>query len=428
MRPKTTSNTIKIRVQTGDGTSVSDLHLAYAAEDQPNGEKPAGIHLTPGAPVAQLGGKQTAYLPFTIWADNTADQTDKLVLKVKSDESAPGAWGTVTINTYFSQAKPVLTFTPNHVETGLALDDTVTETVTLKNSGLADMHDVQLSLLNSDGTQAPNWVYLSTAAGINNLAVGNTQQVGVTFAPTSAVADVDYAFKLRVKAANHATTDINLYAAVTQSGVGNILFKLSDIYTGTFAQNGDLIEGLADARVKLQNEKTLSIEYNQLSDSVGEARFENIPAGPYKCRITANNHQEYIGRVWIKPGVTVNEEVFLDYNLVTVEWQVNEITIEDKYEIVLSATYETNVPAAVVVVEPASVSLPAMKAGDVFNGEFTLTNYGLIRADNVKLSLPSNDQYFIYEMLGGLPESIAAKSAHHRAVSHHLHQVPGCGR
>ena len=111
----------------------------------------------------------------------------------------------------------------------------------------------------------------------------------------------------------------------------------------------------------------------------------------------------------IKPGVTINEDVFLDYNLVTVEWQVNEITIEDKYEIVLSATYETDVPAAVVVVSPASVTLPKMQAGDVLNGEFTLTNHGLIRADNIVVNLPPSDQHFKYEILGGVPTSMQAK-------------------
>ena len=93
----------------------------------------------------------------------------------------------------------------------------------------------------------------------------------------------------------------------------------------------------------------------------------------------------------------------------TVEWEVNEITIEDKYEIVLTATYETDVPAAVVAVKPASISLPAMNAGDVFNGEFTLTNYGLIRADDLRVSLPPGDQYFTYELMGGLPQSLSAK-------------------
>jgi hypothetical protein len=187
------------------------------------------------------------------------------------------------------------------------------------------------------------------------------------------------------------------------------LFKLSYIYTGTVDQNAKIIQGLAGAKVKLQNEEMLSLEYSRTSDSFGHAYFGALPGGRYKCRVTARNHQEYIGRVWIKPGVTSTEDIFLDYNLVTVEWSVTETTIEDKYDIVLTAVYETDVPAAVVVIEPASVALPQMRAGDVFNGEFTLTNYGLIRADNLNFSLPADDQYFKYEMLGGLPDSLEAK-------------------
>jgi len=78
-------------------------------------------------------------------------------------------------------------------------------------------------------------------------------------------------------------------------------------------------------------------------------------------------HQEVIGRFWIKPGITVSEQVFLDYNLVTVEWSVTEITLEDRYEINLEATYETDVPAAVVIIDPLSVNLPEMAIGEVYS-------------------------------------------------------------
>ena len=57
----------------------------------------------------------------------------------------------------------------------------------------------------------------------------------------------------------------------------------------------------------------------------------------------------------------MHEEVFLDYNVVTVEWSVIETTIEDEYEVVLTATFKTDVPAPVLVVEPASVTLPPME-------------------------------------------------------------------
>ena len=169
------------------------------------------------------------------------------------------------------------------------------------------------------------------------------------------------------------------------------------------------MQGLQGARIKVQNEAVDTETAVQTTDSAGEALFSGLPACRYKYRITAADHIEQIGRLWVKPAVTVNEEVFLDYNLVSVEWEVNETTIEDRYEITLNTTFETDVPAAVVVVSPASVTLPKMQAGDVLNGEFTLTNHGLIRADNIVVNLPPNDQHFKYEILGGVPDSMQAK-------------------
>ncbi|MEX1347818.1 MAG: right-handed parallel beta-helix repeat-containing protein, partial [Desulfobacterales bacterium] len=332
--PKNYSKTVSIRVDTGEGTAVNNLRLEYNREDQPTEEYPPGVHLTTGAANAYLDGNKTAWLPFTLWADNTAETSSKLVLKVKSDESHPDAWGTVTVNTQFSEASPVLHFSPNHVETGTSREKAVTETVVLENKGLAPLNDVRLSLHNQDGSPAPGWVYLTSSADQGVIEVGDRRNLGIAFSPTSAVAEGNYAFGLRVSASNYAATTINLYLAVTQQGQGNVLFKVSDIYTGTLNQNGDLIQGLGDARIKLQNEAVLIEEYTGYTDSFGEAWFEDIPSGRYKCRITAKNHQDYIGRIWIKPGVSLNEDVFLDYNLVTVEWEVNEITIEDKYEIV----------------------------------------------------------------------------------------------
>ncbi len=91
------------------------------------------------------------------------------------------------------------------------------------------------------------------------------------------------------------------------------------------------------------------------------------------------------------------------------EWSVTEITLQDRYEITLNATFETDVPAPVVVAEPTSLNLPDLKAGDVLNGEFSLTNYDLVRADNVQVVLPSSDQYFRYELLTAIPTSLQAK-------------------
>ena len=108
----------------------------------------------------------------------------------------------------------------------------------------------------------------------------------------------------------------------------------------------------------MQNEDVASVIHELVTDSLGEALFQGLPAGRYKFRARASNHQEVGGRFVVKPGITHNQSIFLDYNLVTVEWSVREITIQDRYEITLNATFETDVPAAVVVMQPASVNLP----------------------------------------------------------------------
>ncbi len=297
---------------------------------------------------------------------------------------------------------------PDHVETGVAHEDIVTESITLSNKGLADLADVFLTLIDGTGKPAPDWVRLNTPADLSTLAVGDGREVSISFLPGSDTAQGSKVFYLSVTSSNYPATNIGLYPTITSSGIGNALFKLSDIYTGTFNAKNELIRGLADGKITLQNEATLS-SHTATTDSLGQALFEDLTAGPYKCRITANAHQEYTGRVWIRPGITVGKEVFLEYNLVTVEWEVNEITIEDKYEIILSATFETDVPAPVVLAEPLSITLPNMEKGDVFLGEFTLINYGLIRADNLSIPVPKSDANFQYEILTGIPDSLEAK-------------------
>jgi RHS repeat-associated protein len=55
------------------------------------------------------------------------------------------------------------------------------------------------------------------------------------------------------------------------------------------------------------------------------------------------------------------------------------------------------------------VNLPEMQAGDVFHGEFNLTNYGLIRANELRFALPPDNANYKYELIDGLPDSLEAK-------------------
>ncbi|MCU7856266.1 MAG: carboxypeptidase-like regulatory domain-containing protein, partial [Candidatus Thiodiazotropha sp. (ex Lucinoma borealis)] len=394
----------------GQGTTATNLRLVYEAIDQPSGQFPAGLTLTPAAPV-NLQAEQRSPLAFTIEGDNSAAPVGSLVMRVVSDESGSQPLATINIDYELSEAEPALYFSPNYLETGVAHDDAVTESITLENRGLADLTDIQVSLLNEFNAPAPNWVYLMSAQNQGTLAIGATRQIQLAASPTYLVPDGIYPIKLRVESSNHPTTDINVFVAVTQSGIGHALFKASDIYTATLDENDDPIPGLAGARIHLQHEEVLNREYNGTTDENGEALFSDLVAGRYRFRASAPNHQDLLGRLTVKPGITTAQDVFLDFDLITVEWSVTEITIEDRYEITLHATYETDVPAAVIVLEPTSTLLPDMAVGDVFQGELRLTNYGLIRADGVQFVPPGEDGYFRYEFLANLPDTLGAKES-----------------
>jgi len=384
-----------------------NVHLVYEAIDQPLGYFPSGVQVNLGKALSVLNAGEPEHLSFTVSADKSAKSSGKLVLKLISDERSDTPIGRVIVNYHFSIAHPALFGSPSYIETSVTKENSVTETLTLENQGLADLTGLTVALLNEAGRPAPNWIYLTTPEKLGTLAVGEKRDVQIMASPSASVEEGNYLFILRASGDNHAPIDIYVALAVTQSGVGRILFKVADIYTATLDDQGNVIEGLAGAKIHVQNERVLTIEQT-LTDKVGEALFKDLPAGRYKFKASAPNHQEVIGRFRIKPGVTVSKRVFLDYNLVTVEWSVTEITIEDRYEINLEATYETNVPAPVVLLEPLSVNLPAMQPGEVFYGELTLTNYGLIRADDLKFDLP-NDQYFKYDLLDDLPISLGAK-------------------
>ncbi|TAL18393.1 hypothetical protein EPN96_01085, partial [bacterium] len=408
--PRNFEQKIPITVIAGEGTTASNLRIVYDAADQTGGTLPAGVSIEPVNSLASLLPNQKSVLEFKFWGDNTAAASGVAVLKVVSDEEV---WGKVTINYHLTAAAPVLSFMPNYVDTGVRQGEVITETVTLENKGYASFVNVSLSLVDAEGNVAPGWMLLNAQKNPVELAVGEKIEVPITFAPPSSLFEGVYSYKLRVSSSNAPQVDINLFITVTQSGNGNALFKVEDIYTGTTDESNNVVQGVGGAKIYLQNELAYLQTFTVNTDATGEALFTAIPAGQYKYRASAPDHEEVVGRIWVKPGVTANEKVFLKNNLITVEWSVVPTLIEDEYEIVLHTTFQTNVPAAVVTFNPTYIGLPEMKKGDVYQGELEITNQGLINAKNAVFTKPDGKAYYSFELLTGIPSVIAAKTTIH---------------
>ncbi|WP_210425237.1 Ig-like domain-containing protein [Spongiibacter thalassae] len=399
-------DTIPVTLRSGPGTTASNLRV----ELHPDTPLAAGVTLDIGQHL-NLGQNSNGTIDLDFTADHTAESQGQFAVQVFSDESGDTPLASIPVTYLLDEALPSLYWYPNYVETGVAQDESVSANFTLENRGLAEMVNVRVRLVDTGGNAAPSWLYLAVPEQQGSLAVGEQRPLQIIASPPASLAEGQYQYKLRISSDNHPVREANVFVAVTQSGIGGALFKVSDIYTATLDGTGQVIEGLSGAKVRLINEEVAAVEFSLTTDASGEALFSEIPSGNYLYRISAPNHADGAGRLRVLPGVVASENFFLDYNLVTVEWSVNEVTIEDRYDITATATYETSVPAAVVIVEPLSINIPNLTVGEVYYGELRITNYGLIRADNLQVDLPPSDDFYRYELMVGLPDTIEANES-----------------
>jgi RHS repeat-associated protein len=390
-------------VTAGPGTVATNVRVVVRPEDQPTGALPAGLLVDPGAGIARLDSTQPARLDFHLTASPQVPRKATVVLRLVSGSDDTNPWALLRAECEFSEAFPLLRWSPALVETGVTPGSNLLEEVRLENVGIVAATNVFFSLHRSDGTPLPAWAALASSPNLPSLAVGAQALVGLNFRPPASVPDGDHNFLLRVRSGNHPALDMPIRVAVLTAGRGNAVFRVEDMYTGTVGH-----DGVIGARVRVRNQAVSGLERTVATDAKGEALFQDLPAGLYDYQVTSDTHVAANGRLWIRAGGTTSQKVMLTYSLVSVEWEVVPITIEDRYEIILTAVFETEVPGAVVTVSPTAVNLPQMFVGDVLHGEFVIENHGLIAAQDVGFQLPASDGYVRYELQEGLPDRIAA--------------------
>ena len=130
-----------------------------------------------------------------------------------------------------------------------------------------------------------------------------------------------------------------------------------------------------------------------LVDAEGFIEFTRVPVGNYTLRGTAPQHGGAQQSIFVGPG-GLDLELFMSRVLVTYSWTVVPVPFSDQYTITITLNFETNVPAPVVTVEPVVLDLDALD-GEVSYREFTITNHGLVAADNTLWEIENTDRYEI---------------------------------
>jgi hypothetical protein len=171
----------------------------------------------------------------------------------------------------------------------------------------------------------------------------------------------------------------------------------------------ELMEDVQGASITFQHQKLYELTYRTTTASDGTVMVADIPEGRYTYNVSATGHLPASGVFTVEPGIVTAAPVAMQVDLVNIEWSVTPVVIEDRYEITITQTFETNVPAPVLIVEPPKVDLPEMAPGEVFQGEFKVTNYGLVGVYDVALEFPGSfGEYDVEVLAGAVPDTIGA--------------------
>ncbi|WP_158247148.1 LamG-like jellyroll fold domain-containing protein [Geothermobacter hydrogeniphilus] len=375
-----TSHDVPIVLQNLSAAPLTGLSLNATA-----GDGITAMLLNVGDPVLRGDEKRTVTLRISAAQD--APDTATVTLGVDTDA---GLNRRISANIALYDNIPLISTSPSLIDTGLVRGTQQLKSFMLTNKGLETLSGVHLV------PPSTPWMVLASPAALGDIPVGQSRSVGVLIKPDADIKPGVYDDRIIVRSGNHISYTYHLQVTVTSNAVGGVLFDVLN----------ELREDVAGATITVQNQLQPELIYTLKTGTSGTVVKNDLPEGRYSYRVTAPGHVSYGSSFTIYPGKTVTVPVALEVTLVEVEWSVTEVTIEDRYEIQIKQTFETSVPTAVIVVEPPISNLPVLEPGEVYNGEFVITNYGLINAKFKGLNYPPTFDEYEIEVLGEFPENL----------------------
>jgi hypothetical protein len=318
--------------------------------------------------------------------------------------SAEGASITFTASVTLLPAVPMVTVVQpdvGYVEVSVDRGSLLSRQVTIMNGGLEDLKGVSIvppaniSWMVLNLPQAPGGT-----VPLPDLRVGQSNTFTVVFTPP---ADAPLGFsqdKLTIQGTNASGTfDVNLYARVTSANHGGVQFYVNDI----------LGLDVPNATARLRN-TTLQAESPPVQTDInGLVTVTNLQEGDWSWQVSAAGHSASVGTVTVVPDQTVNVSTRLNQSLVTVNFTVTPVPYTDQYEITIQQSFETHVPAPVLVLSPAYRELdvtPGYQATLVF----TVKNEGLIEMTDLTLTGQQDDVATLTPLITYVPVLLPQQS------------------
>ena len=285
---------------------------------------------------------------------------------------------------------------------------------TVTNAGKGESGKITLEL--------PSWMSSVTPREMPSLNSGESATVILRLTPTESMQlNVPVSGSIGLNCTNGEGMSLPFYIEPVSESTGTMVIDVCDENTYYTAEKPHV----AGAFVTVSHPTTGTILASGTTDENG--KFQAVlPEGYYAVSVSAPSHNSYRNNLLVDPGVENLTTVNLSIEAITVDWKVEETTVQDEYSIVTTVAYETNVPVPVVELNiPNSIDAKSLPEGESLIFFATLVNRGLITAEDVQLELPTGFHALEFEALSNNePFSLAPQQSvlipvkvTHRSVS-----------
>jgi large repetitive protein len=327
-----------------------------------------------------LGGHELENFNFTIYGEVITEGLNYVEVPVRVS-SAEGISFEFKAYYYCQALGSHLVSTPASINTTITKDKARYYDLRIVNEGAGETGRLTVAL------PAQEWMSVASADTIENLLPGDTTIVTLLFTPDGDVPlNTPMSGRIVLHNSNGNDLPIPYRVEAVSEETGGLRVDVVDEYT-YFTEAAPHVQ---NAHVVVRHPFSGRIVAEGFTGADGIFEVDSLPEGSYKMTVQADKHEGYQNIVEIDPGRVNEQTVFLAFQAITYTWEVVPTEIEDSYEVELIMEFETNVPAPVVVMEMPK-EMPQLFNDETYTFLVTITNKGLITAEDVELRFPEND-------------------------------------
>ena len=366
----------------------------------------AGHYEVTGKEIVLLPGNGNGLMEMTMRSDmaTTTGNWERVSIKLESDEGATVAF---TVFNFTNTPEPNLVIGTSVIRSNITNKRPTVIPVTLTNKGMGETGRITIDI-----PSGQEFVTLISQHDFPSLALGDSTTIYLQFNPEGLDVNIIQKGSIAVNCANGDGRLISYNLKVVGEEQGNLLVRVEDEATIYGNVDGEH-PYVANAVVMLKDYNTGVILHTDTTATEGTVLFSNIQEGYYTLFVTAHKHDSYTQNVMVSPGETTEHLASISINAISVSLNVEETSVEDEYQIDSELEYETQIPVPVVVMEvPDVLDLYSVEQGGEQLFNITLTNKGLITANNVCVSLPQRDGFVFTPLTEYAGFDLAAQQSH----------------